>query len=64
MKIIAMGYVGTGSSAIVHLLKEYEKVNDVDTKNYEHNVLYVPHGIFDLEDDLLKNNTMEKSERQ
>lgn len=57
-----MGYVGTGSSAIVHLLKEYEKVNDVDTKNYEHNVLYVPHGIFDLEDDLLKNNTMEKSD--
>lgn len=57
-----MGYVGTGSSAIVHLLKEYENVFDVATRNYEHNVLYVPHGIFDLEDVLLLNNTMEKSD--
>lgn len=55
-----MGYNGTGSSAIVHLLKEYSNCCDVDTRNYEHNVFYAPHGLFDLEDVLLKNNTMYK----
>ena len=62
MKVIAMGYTGTGSSALVHLLKEYSNCYDVDTKNYEHNVLYVPHGIFDLEDVLLNNNSLYRSD--
>lgn len=62
MKVIAMGYTWTGSSALVHLLKEYVNCYDVDSKNYEHNVLYVPNGIFDLEDVLLNNNSMYKSD--
>lgn len=62
MKVIAVGYTGTGSSALVHLLKEYENCFDVDSKNYEHNVLYVPNGIFDLEDVLLNNNSMYRSD--
>lgn len=62
MKVIAMGYTGTGSSALVHLLKEYDNCCDVDSKNYEHNIFYVPHGLFDLEDILLKNNSMYKSD--
>lgn len=62
MKVIAVGYTGTGSSALVHLLKEYENCFDVDTKNYEHNVLYVPNGLFDLEDILLNNNSMYRSD--
>lgn len=62
MKVIAMGYTGTGSSALVHLLKEYDNCCDVDTRNYEHNVFYIPHGLFDLEDVLLNNNSMYKSD--
>lgn len=62
MKIVAVGYTGTGSSAVVHLLKEYQNCKDIDSKNYEHNVFYVPHGLFDLEDVLLKNNSFYKSD--
>ena len=62
MKIISTGYTATGSSVLVHLVKEYNNVFDVDTKNYEHNLLYVPNGIFDLEDVLLNNNSMFRSD--
>ena len=62
MKVIAMGYTATGSSALVHLLKEYSNCYDVDSKNYEHNILYVPNGMFDLEDVLLNNNSMYRSD--
>lgn len=62
MKVIAMGYTGTGSSAVIHLLKEYTNCFDIDDKNYEHNLLYLPHGLFDFEDALLKNNSLYKSD--
>lgn len=62
VKVIAMGYTGTGSSALVHLLKEYSNCYDIDSKNYEHNILYVPHGLFDLEDVLLNNNSLYRSD--
>jgi hypothetical protein len=58
MNVIASGYSGTGSSAIVHLLSEYEDFSDGISGSYEHVLFYIPDGLFDLEDRLLYNNTL------
>lgn len=62
MNVIAMGYMGTGSSAIHHLLTEYENVSLAGPVGYEHVVFYMPHGLFDLEVTLLNNNLLFKSD--
>ncbi|GJM57525.1 hypothetical protein AAK706_05655 [Erysipelotrichaceae bacterium 66-17] len=62
MIIIAMGYSGTGSSAIIHLLSEYRNCTDGDLGKFEHLPFYTPHGLFDLEDTLLYNNSLYRSD--
>lgn len=62
MVIIASGYSGTGSSAIMHLLSEYEDFTDGGLGKYEHLPFYTPHGLFDLEDALLQNNSIYQSD--
>lgn len=53
--------MGSGSSAVTDLLKEY---NNVNTKNgsFEYIFLHCPNGVFDLEDKLLKNNNSLRSD--
>ena len=62
MIVIAMGYSGTGSSAIIHLLSEYDGFTDCGLRKYEHLPFYTPHGLFDLEDNLLLNNSLYQSD--
>lgn len=62
MNIIAAGYSGTGSSAVVHLLSEYENVTPCIQGSYEHVLFYIPDGLFDLEDRLLNNNSIHMSD--
>lgn len=65
MYIAVTGYFGSGSSAVLDLLSEYS-CNGTGLKNdkggYEHNTLYFPGGIFDLEDKLIKNNDIHRSD--
>ncbi|WP_031554198.1 sulfotransferase domain-containing protein [Oribacterium sp. FC2011] len=65
MYIAVTGYFGSGSSAVLDLLSEY-RCNGTglieDKGGYEHNTLYFPGGIFDLEDKLLKNNDIHRSD--
>ena len=58
MNIIAAGYSGTGSSAIIHLLSEYDGMSVAVNGSYEHVLFYMPDGLFDLEDRLLLNNSI------
>ena len=53
--IIPTGYMGSGSSAITDLLREYPRLN---TKNadFEYIFLHAPNGLFDLEKKILENN--------
>lgn len=50
MNIAVTGYVGTGSSAMIDLLREYDDVSIVpeQRKSYEHEVFYRSGGLFDL----------------
>ena len=50
--IVPTGYMGSGSSAVTDLLKEYPVLN---TKNsdFEFVFLHAPNGVFDLENKLL-----------
>ena len=50
MNIAVTGYVGTGSSAMIDLLREYDGVNIVPEQraSYEHQVFYRSGGLFDL----------------
>ena len=59
--IIPMSYMGSGSSAVTDLLREYEGIN---TKNsdFEYVFLYAPDGLFDLEYKLLYNNNAIRSD--
>lgn len=59
--VVPTGYMGSGSSAITDILKEYSNVN---TKNsdFEYIFLHMPGGLFDLEDKLLLNNTSLRSD--
>ena len=59
--IIPCGYMGSGSSAITDLLSEldgYEAPNG----SFEYVFMHCPNGVFDLEDKLLKNNTVVRSD--
>lgn len=55
MNIAVTGFYGTGSSAVIDILKEFNNCSLAIRDNYEHNVLFVPNGIFDLEDKLFQN---------
>lgn len=55
-KVAVTGYSGTGSSAIVDYLKEFNNFEVALSENYEHVVLYYPDTIFDLGSKLLYNN--------
>lgn len=59
--IIPTGYMGSGSSAVTDLLREYPIIN---TKNadFEYIFLHAPDGVFDLENKLLKNNNAIRSD--
>ncbi len=59
--IIPTGYMGSGSSAITDLLREYPRLN---TKNadFEYIFLHAPDGLFDLEKKLLENNNAIRSD--
>lgn len=58
MVYMACGYSGTGSSALVHLLSEYSNCTTGKLGKYEHILFYTPNGLFDLEDRLLRNNSI------
>lgn len=59
--IVPTGYMGSGSSAVTDILREYK---GIDTKNadYEYIFLHMPDGVFDLEDKLLLNNNALRSD--
>lgn len=59
--IVPTGYMGSGSSAVTDLLKEYPELN---TKNsdFEYIFLHAPGGVFDLENKLLNNNNAVRSD--
>ena len=59
--IVPTGYMGSGSSAVTDLLKEYPVLN---TKNsdFEFVFLHAPNGVFDLENKLLNNNNALRSD--
>lgn len=59
--IVPTGYMGSGSSAITDLLREYSSLN---TKNadFEYIFLHAPSGVFDLEKKLLLNNNAVRSD--
>ncbi|MBU0279241.1 MULTISPECIES: hypothetical protein [unclassified Gemella] len=59
--IVPTGYMGSGSSAVTDILREYKGIN---TKNadYEYIFLHMPDGVFDLEDKLLLNNNALRSD--
>lgn len=59
--IVPTGYMGSGSSALTDLLKEYPILN---TKNsdFEFVFLHAPNGVFDLENKLLNNNNALRSD--
>lgn len=59
--IVPTGYMGSGSSAITDILREFDNIN---TKNsdFEYIFLHMPGGIFDLEDRLFLNNNALRSD--
>lgn len=64
-KIVVTGYFGSGSSAVLDLLREYSCNGSVVQNTpggYEHIMLYYPGGLFDLEDKLLLANDMQRSD--
>ena len=65
INVAITGYFGTGSSAVVDLLKEYENVSIVpyENKSYEHNVLYHHGGLYDVCTLLSKGNTLYTSDK-
>lgn len=69
MIISTSGYYSTGSSAAFVLLKEYESCSagkldnwDIESHGYENIVMYTPNGLFDLEDKLLRGNSIHRSD--
>ena len=58
MKNVAVtGYFGTGSSAVIDLLREYENVKLAGGDKYEHNILLAQNCLLDLEARLFSDNT-------
>ena len=65
MNIAVTGYFGSGSSAVLDLLCEFDSVTTGlpdNIKSFEHTTLYQPGGIFDLEDKLLLGNDIHRSD--
>ena len=62
MNIAITGYYGTGSSAVIDLLSEYEGCSEGGLRSYEHVPLYFPNGLFDLEYKLLFGNDPHRSD--
>lgn len=60
-KIIVASYMGSGSSAATDLLREFEGIY-CPNGSYEYVFLHCPHGVFDLEDELLRNNNAIRSD--
>ena len=59
--IVPTGYMGSGSSAITDLITEFKSCQN-DHGAYEYIFLHCPNGLFDLEDKLLKGNTVVRSD--
>lgn len=59
--IVPCGYMGSGSSAVTDLLREYEHVI-CPQGAYEYIFLHCPGGVFDLEDKLLRGNSAIRSD--
>lgn len=59
--IVTVSYMGSGSSAVTDLLREYANI-DCPNGSYEYIFLHCPNGIFDLEDKLLCNNNALRSD--
>ena len=62
MVVAVTGYYGTGSSAVLDLLSEYEGCSEGGMHSYEHVPLYFPNGLFDLEHKLLLGNDPHRSD--
>lgn len=64
MIITTTGYYSTGSSAVYDLLREYSPCTEEMNRNnpIEHIFLYMPNGLFDLEDKLLIGNSIHRSD--
>lgn len=62
MNIAITGYYGTGSSAVLDLLAEYDSCTEGGLHSYEHVPLYFPGGLFDLEHKLLYGNDPHRSD--
>mgnify|MGYP000865084983 CR=1 FL=1 len=65
VNVAVTGYFGTGSSAVVDLLKEYKTVRVVpfNDKSYEHNVMYHHGGLYDVCSLLTRGNTLYTSDK-
>lgn len=64
MVITTTGYYSTGSSAVYDLLREYNLCIEEENicNPIEHIFLYMPNGIFDLEDKLIIGNSIHRSD--
>lgn len=62
MVVAITGYYGTGSSAVLDLLAEYEGCSEGGLRSYEHVPFYFPNGLFDLEYKLLYGNDPHRSD--
>lgn len=64
LNIAVTGYFGTGSSAVIDLLKEYKNVSVVPEVGhlYEHSIFYYPGGLFDLYSLMSNGNTPQGSD--
>ena len=64
MNVVVTGFFGTGSSAVLDLLKEYDNITIVPETGfaYEHSVFFVPGGLFDLCVRLLYGNSPQSSD--
>ena len=63
MRLVTIAsYMGTGSSAIADVLREFNDVSLCGPIKYEHVLLHIPNGLFDLEEKLLHNNNALRSD--
>ena len=63
LNVAISGYVGSGSSAVIDLLREYDCGIALDGKEeYEHTLFYVDNGLFDLGQILMNSNTPLRSD--